>query len=54
MHVSVGPELGAHVVEVIAGGQPPPVVEQFAVAFFFQRALELVELVQRVRLHGVA
>src|SRR5665213_1280884 len=54
VHVAVRPELGAHVVEVVAGGDSPPVVEELLVPLFLERAFELIELVQRIGLHGVA
>src|SRR5580765_5293191 len=52
--VAVGPVFGAHVVEVVGGGQLAPVGQQKWVGLFLDHAFELVKLVQGVGLHGVA
>ena len=66
--VAIGPVLGAHVVEVVGGGEFPPVFEQVlglghggAVAGFlgggvgaFDGGFEAVGVVEGVCLHGVA
>ena len=63
MDVAVRPELGAHVVQVVAGGELPPVLENEAIALvprsripvaFVDGIPDRVELFDRVVLKGVA
>src|SRR6266576_6790239 len=54
VYVAVGPVFGAHVIEMVGGGELAPIGQQNRVGFLLDDALQLIELVQRVGLHGVA